>query len=86
MPHSSGILSAWQRRDGIDKLMFGWVRAGQRLMPGVSVERLLEAFVREFGLTAQQFNIGSQRKRYERMQAEFFDDQKTENHAPRDQA
>jgi hypothetical protein len=78
MPHPSSLLTAFARRDAIDKVMFGWVRCMTRTLPGVSVERALEEFRKEYAIPKEQFNAASQATRYQRMVREFWDDQKTE--------
>lgn len=76
MPHDSTLLTAFIRRDGFDKLLFGWVRCGLRFLPGVSIEKSLQAFAHEFGLGPEEFNVKTQARRYRRMQHEFFEWQK----------
>ena len=77
MPQESSLLSAFQRRDTADKLMFGWVQAFQRALPGVSVEKALAIFATHFGIPEAHFNVASQKTRYQRMLREFWDDRKT---------
>ncbi len=77
MPHPSGVLTAFARRDTIDKLMFGWVRCMTTTLPGVSKEKALAMFAKEFSLADEEFNIPSQAARYTRMMREFYEDQKT---------
>jgi hypothetical protein len=76
VPSPGTHVSAFLRRDALDKVMFGWVRAFARALPGVSRERALSIFAHEFGIEAG-FNPASWRKRYEKMEREFYDDQKT---------
>lgn len=84
MPHPSNLLTAFVRRDALDKAMFGWVRGITRTLPGVSVRTALGTFAKEFGLKEAQFPIESQLRRYDRMLREFYDDQKTD-HATEEQ-
>lgn len=85
MPAESSLLTAFQRRDTVDKLMFGWVQGMQRALPGVGVEKALALFAKEYHLSEADFNVESQRIRYQRMVKEFWDDRKTKNHG-KDQA
>ena len=77
MPAESSLLTAFQRRDTIDKMMFGFVQGIQRVLPGVGVEKALAIFAKEYGLNDQHFNIQSQKSRYQRMLKEFWEDRKT---------
>lgn len=77
MPHPSGLLSAFARRDTIDKVMFGWVRCMTRTLPGVSVLAALAAFAKEYELGEEEFNVEVQQSRYSRMLREFYEDHKT---------
>lgn len=87
MPHPSGNLSAWLRRDAQDKMMFGYVYGMQRgvrtALPGVteakvishtSIEAAIEAFAKEFGVV---LNVKAQAVRFARMRAEFLAEQRT---------
>lgn len=85
MPTDSTLLAAFQRRDTVDKLMFGWVQAFQRALPGVSVEKALSIFASHYGLSEADFNIPSQKTRYQRMVREFWEERKTKSHG-KDQA
>ena len=76
MPHPSSLLTAFARRDTVDKVMFGWVRAFSKALPGVSTVRALEMFAKEMGIE-EGFNVESQKTRYERMLKEFYEDQKS---------
>ena len=76
MPHPSSLLSAFARRDTVDKVMFGWVRGMTRALPGVSTARALEMFAKEMGIE-DGFNVESQKTRFERMLKEFYQDQKS---------
>lgn len=77
MPHASNLLTAFARRDTLDKVMFGWVRGITRAFPNVSVAEALRAFAKEYGLAPEDFNLASQEQRYQRMQREFYEDQRT---------
>lgn len=90
MPHPSGSLSAFARRDAMDKVMFGFVegmRRGLKLaLPGVTEERVIEhvsvevalrAFATTFDLQPHVFNVAAQSVRYRRMVNEFYEDQRT---------
>lgn len=77
MPHPSPLLTSYLRRDGLDKMMFGWVRGITRSLPGVTIERALEEFAKEFGIPKERWNISSQKRRYLAIQSEFWNDQKT---------
>lgn len=79
MPHPSGLLTSFARRDSIDKVLFGWVRGITRTLPGVSVEKALALFAKEFDLKPDEFNILSQEKRYQRMVKEFWADKRTDH-------
>ena len=80
MPSDSSILTAFQRRDTVDKLMFGFVQGAQRMLPGVGVEKALAIFAKEYGLEDADFNIQSQKVRYQRMLRDFYEDRKTKSH------
>lgn len=77
MPHASGLLTAFARRDTIDKVMFGWVRGVTRVLPGVGVKQAITIFAKEYGLGPAEFNVDSYEKRYARMLKDFYEDQKT---------
>jgi hypothetical protein len=92
MPHPSGSLSAFARRDAMDKVMFGFVegmRRGLKLaLPGVtddrvvehvSVELALRTFATTFDLPPHEFNVSTQSVRYRRMVDEFYEDQRTKD-------
>jgi hypothetical protein len=80
MPAESSLLTAFQRRDTIDKLMFGFVQGAQRMLPGVGVEKALSIFAKEYHLDETTFNLQSQKVRYQRMLKEFYEDRKTKTH------
>lgn len=77
MPPGSNLLTAFQRRDTIDKVMFGWVRCMTRTLPGVSVESALTSFAKEYHLEPKDFSITSQKTRYQRMVKEFLNEGRT---------
>lgn len=78
VPHDTPMMTSFLRRDAQDKLMFGWVRATKKLLPAVSLERSLAMFAHEFGI--REFNAASQRIRYQRMEKEFFEEQRQKGH------
>lgn len=80
MPADSSLLTAFQRRDTVDKLMFGFVQGAQRMLPGVGVEKALAIFAKEYHLDDTTFNLQSQKVRYQRMLKEFYEDRKTKSH------
>lgn len=77
MPTESSLLTSFQRRDTIDKLMFGFVQGAQRMLPGVGVEKALAIFAKEYGLDEETFSVSVQRARYQRMLKDFYEDRKT---------
>lgn len=74
MPQGTTELSAFIRRDTFDHIMFGYVQAYTEF-PGISVEKALAQFQKRHKL--KEFNIPSQKTRYQRMVREFWDDQRT---------
>lgn len=89
MPHPSGTLSAFLRRDAFDMVMFGYVygirRGVHEGLPGLSEKRVVEhmsvskaltLFAKEFGIPPEAFNLASQEQRYLRMVKEFHQDQR----------
>lgn len=78
MPHGNDRLSAFQRRDTADKVMFGFVQGLQFGLPAVSVEKALEAFSSNvMKAPPGSFNVESERKRYQRILEDYYEDQKT---------
>lgn len=74
MPQANTALSAFVRRDGLDKIMFGYVQAYTEF-PGISVEKALAMFAKRYSLA--EFNVASQKTRYQRMVKEFWTDKKS---------
>ncbi len=79
MPHPSPLLSAFARRDSIDKLMFGFVQGVLAGVPNTTVQKAVAMFAVKFSLPPDQFNIETQRVRYDRMVSEFYQEQRTPN-------
>lgn len=79
MPTGTDLLTPFLRRDMLDHVMFGWVRSITTAMPGVSVESALKGFQQEHNLPTDAFNVKSQKARYQRMLADYFNDQKTDH-------
>lgn len=77
MPTASSRLSAFHRRDTSDHVMFGWVRAITRNFPGISVESALRTFQKEEGLKDSEFNVATEKTRYQRMLKDYWTDKAT---------
>lgn len=75
MPHATDRLTAFQRLDTSDKVMFGYVQGMKRALPSVPVDKALAMFANDYGVTG--FKVSVQRKRYQRILKDFFEDRKT---------
>ena len=75
MPNPSRLLTAFARRDTVDKLLFGWVECMLTTLPGVSIQQALAAFAKKYEIAPADFNIESQATRYQRMVKDFYRDQ-----------
>ena len=76
MPTDTPNLTSFLRRDGQDKIMFGWIQCMQQNLPGVSIEKAIAQFAAHYGL--KDLNVVSQATRYQRMRQEFWADKKSE--------
>lgn len=77
MPTASNRLTAFHRRDTSDHVMFGWVRAITRNFPGISVESALRTFQKEEGLADEEFNVATEKTRYQRMLKDYWHNKAT---------
>ena len=50
MPTDTPNLTSFLRRDGQDKIMFGWIQCMQQKLPGVSIENAIAHFAASLGL------------------------------------
>jgi hypothetical protein len=75
VPHATDRLTAFQRLDTSDKVMFGYVQGIKRALPSVPVEKALAMFAKDYGVSGFKLNV--QRKRYQRILKDFFEDQRT---------
>lgn len=87
MPHDTPVLTRFVRRDTTDKLMFGFVQGVQAALPSVGVEKALELFRSAMQIPAPDWNVKSQRIRYQRILTEYFEDKRTKRpHGEEEQA
>lgn len=69
-------IDAFVRHDTTDKIMWGYVRGLRKGLPAVSIQRAIESFAQEIGLS--EINVESWKTKYVRMTKEFYEQQRTQ--------
>ena len=65
------------KRQWLEGVLFGWIRAHKTLVPSASVEQAIKSFYKDQDITEGEFPMQTCRTVYKRMTNEYYNSQKT---------
>lgn len=71
------IIPKLYKRQWLEGVLFGWIRANKTLIPSMTIEQAIQSFYKDQDITEEDFPLTDCLTTYQRMTREYYDAQKS---------
>lgn len=71
------VIPKLYKRQFLEGVLFGWIRAQKALVPSITIEQAVESFYKDQDITEDEFPLTDCRTTYHRMTSEYHKSKKS---------